>query len=448
MNHLDLFSGIGGFAYAVDRVWPGSTHIFCDTDLFCQAVLTKHWPNSKIYGDIRTITDTQGERLEGWKGNRQKEVGEGIGQENRVDILTGGFPCQPFSQAGKRGGTSDNRHLWPEMLRVIRLTTPTWVIAENVRGLLTIESGLVFEQVCLDLEASGYEVQTFIIPVVSVNAPHRRDRIWFIAHSRHERQTKPEEQTMGSEQLYQGNDTNPTVERLEGSNGSRIARHSKDNINAKNTLSQRSGGGMESNGQVLERQSSKTEDARPSWEENWIEVATRLCGVFNGLSRGLDKDMNDGLYSKYATTFNRITRQDLPCLWQGFQSETFRESIGRFNTIQNKENLFTVLWQYSFNSQGQNDLPFESQQVQDAFMRNVWHEEGTGCPPQEWGYNEQYAREHSDSLSQLSHEVALATAEISNNFVKDRTPRLKALGNAIVPQVAEEIMKAIKQTYD
>src|SRR3990167_9365843 len=281
MNHLDLFSGIGGFALAVDRVWPGSTHIFCDNDLFCQEVLRKHWPDSKIYGDIRIITDTNWNRLQEsgaeqqTGGNRQFPEtsantasnglwqGEtvanekGYAEESRYnrelagrskrsysfqcDILTGGFPCQPFSQAGRRGGTADNSYLWPEMLRVIQLTKPTWVIAENVRGLLTIESGLVFEQVCLDLEASGYEVQPLIIPAVSVNAPHRRDRIWIIAH------------------------------------------------NAQNSISQRSRRGMEGGGQILERQSSEIKDARPSWEENWIEVATRLCTLDDGLPNGLPR---------------------------------------------------------------------------------------------------------------------------------------------------------------
>ncbi|MFA6973145.1 MAG: DNA (cytosine-5-)-methyltransferase [Parcubacteria group bacterium] len=195
MKHLDLFSGIGGFAYAIDQVWPGAEHIFCDNDKFCQQVLKKHWPNSKIYGDIRAIRSRRfiadsdsdrcigrGKKINTTKTNKQT-------QRNlkkyyaKINILTGGFPCQPFSQAGKRRGTEDDRYLWPEMLRVIRLTKPNWVIAENVRGLLTMQGGVVFEQVCLDLEDSGYEVQPFIIPAVAVNAPHRRDRIWFVAHA-------------------------------------------------------------------------------------------------------------------------------------------------------------------------------------------------------------------------------------------------------------------------
>jgi DNA (cytosine-5)-methyltransferase 1 len=167
MKHLDLFSGIGGFAYAIDQVWEDVEHTFCDIEPFSQRVVKKHWPESKVYGDIRDITD-----------------------EPQTDILTGGFPCQPFSAAGKRGGSEDDRFLWPEMLRVIRLTRPTWLIAENVGGIITIENGLVFEQACLDLEASGYAVQPFVLPALSVDAIHRRDRVWIIAYDESQRGEK------------------------------------------------------------------------------------------------------------------------------------------------------------------------------------------------------------------------------------------------------------------
>lgn len=159
IKHLDLFSGIGGFAYAIDQVWDDVEHVFCDIEPFCREILNKHWRGAKTYHDIRDITDEP------------------------ADIVTGGFPCQPFSQAGKRRGTADNRYLWPEMFRVIQIAKPAWVIAENVRGLATWNDGLVLEQVCTDLEAEGYEVQPFIIPACAVNAPHRRERVWFIANS-------------------------------------------------------------------------------------------------------------------------------------------------------------------------------------------------------------------------------------------------------------------------
>jgi DNA (cytosine-5)-methyltransferase 1 len=167
VKHLDLFSGIGGFAYAVDQVWDDAEHVFCDIEPFARKVIARHWPESRIYEDIRDIKS-----------------------EKQADILTGGFPCQPFSSAGKRGGSEDDRFLWPEMLRVIRLTKPEWVIGENVGGILTIEAGLVFEQACSDLEANGYTVQPFVIPAVALDAIHRRDRVWIIAHDESKRRQK------------------------------------------------------------------------------------------------------------------------------------------------------------------------------------------------------------------------------------------------------------------
>jgi DNA (cytosine-5)-methyltransferase 1 len=303
MKHLDLFSGIGGFAYAIDQVFPGSEHIFCDNDKFCQQVIKKHWPNSKIYGDIREITDIT---------NKQ------------CNLLTGGFPCQPFSQAGKRRGTEDDRYLWPEMLRVIRLAKPQWVIAENVRGLLTQQGGVVFQQVCLDLEASGYEVQPFIIPAVAVNAPHRRDRVWIIGN-RYNRQHNGVRQVKevqkrgkinisnrddnGYEQGQNSNDTDTASQRCNTGGDireerqilydKRIAEKNKqerkrwkrgisENDITQNSISKRSGRGLENNGQILESESTKTENERPDWEKNWVEVATSLCGMDDGFPEGLD----------------------------------------------------------------------------------------------------------------------------------------------------------------
>lgn len=269
MLHLDLFSGIGGFALAVDTVWPNSEHVFCDNDKFCQAVLKKHWPNSYIYDDIRSIADTPNTGV--------KEMPK---WEDEVFLLTGGFPCQPFSQAGRRKGTEDNRHLWPEMLRVIQLTKPTWIIAENVRGLLTIEQGLVFEQVCSDLEASGYEVQPLIIPAVAVNAPHRRDRVWFVANRTGKRSSagfsdRKKRQILPNENRNASQDKQERNRRKRG-----VAKVDND---VKNTIGKRGRGWNENSRQVLGGESTKAKNARPSWETNWIEVATKLCSVDDGL---------------------------------------------------------------------------------------------------------------------------------------------------------------------
>jgi DNA (cytosine-5)-methyltransferase 1 len=164
MTHGSLFSGIGGFDLAAE--WMGWQNVFhCEWNTFGQRVLKYYWPDAISYNDI-TKTDFTIHR-------------------GQIDILTGGFPCQPYSNAGKRLGKEDDRHLWPEMLRAIREISPRWIVGENVHGIINWSGGLVFEEVQTDLEAQGYEVQSYVLPVAGVqNAPHRRDRVWFVAYSR------------------------------------------------------------------------------------------------------------------------------------------------------------------------------------------------------------------------------------------------------------------------
>jgi DNA (cytosine-5)-methyltransferase 1 len=165
---LDLFSGLGGFSLGLERTGSFETIAFCDNDKYSKLVLQKHWKGVKIYNDVKEIT-------------KEKFIADGI---QFPDIITGGFPCQPFSVAGKQAGTDDDRHLWPVMFRIIQEFTPRWVIGENVKGLTNIQDGVVFETVCSDLEGAGYEVRAFNIPAAGVGAPHRRERIWIVAHAK------------------------------------------------------------------------------------------------------------------------------------------------------------------------------------------------------------------------------------------------------------------------
>jgi len=169
MTHGSLFSGIGGFDLAAE--WSGFTNLFnCEWEEFPRKVLKHHFPNAEQFGDIKEFNATA--------------------YSGRLDIISGGFPCQPFSVAGKRKGSEDERHLWPEMLRIIGECEPRWVVGENVRGLVSWSDGLVFETCCTDLEALGYSVQSFVVPACATGAPHRRDRVWIVAHSDHEREER------------------------------------------------------------------------------------------------------------------------------------------------------------------------------------------------------------------------------------------------------------------
>ena len=161
MRVLDLFSGSGGFAIAAEMAGGFETVAFCEADPACRRVLARHWPGVPIHDDVRNL--------------RGEQVGA-------VDVVCGGFPCQPFSVAGKRRGSEDDRHLWPEMLRVIEETRPAWVLGENVTGLI----GLALDGVLADLEAAGYASRTFVVPACAVDAPHRRDRVWIVAYAGHD----------------------------------------------------------------------------------------------------------------------------------------------------------------------------------------------------------------------------------------------------------------------
>jgi|DEB0MinimDraft_6_1074348.scaffolds.fasta_scaffold00048_17 DNA (cytosine-5)-methyltransferase 1 len=159
MKVLDLFSGIGGFSLGLERAGM-ETVAFCEIEPFCQKVLKKHWPDVPIFNDVRSLD-----------------------YDGTIDVICGGFPCQPFSVAGKRKGKEDDRHLWPAMFNLIKKYKPNWVIGENVTGLVNM--GL--DEAITDLEGEAYTTRAFIIPACAVNAPHRRDRLWIVANRNSER---------------------------------------------------------------------------------------------------------------------------------------------------------------------------------------------------------------------------------------------------------------------
>jgi len=220
MKHISLFSGISGDTLAAE--WAGfETVLFVENDKFCQKVLTKHWPDVPIIGDIHDVTketianaqyngrdkaQEQGEYPENQrKGTARENIrineSQGIGSSRKltggddcprwkdktgstpITLITGGFPCQPFSVAGKQRGKEDDRYLWPEMLRVIKEVRPVWVVAENVAGLLRMG----IDDCISDLESEGYTTEPYIIPACAVNAPHRRDRVFIVGYSEHSR---------------------------------------------------------------------------------------------------------------------------------------------------------------------------------------------------------------------------------------------------------------------
>jgi len=261
ITHYDLFAGIGGFSLALDTIFheQKNEHIFCEWEAFPTAVLKKHWPDATYYGDIADLvadTDSQRRERERREDERRRRQfsGEVQDKEQGLVIVTGGFPCQPFSHAGRRQGTSDDRYLWPSMFAVIRNVRPDWVIAENVRGLVTWNDGMVLETVCADLESEGYEVQPLIIPACAVGAPHRRDRVWIVAHTVNSGQRRKKQGSNGT------SDSVPQEHREEDGSSRKPQRTVGNGYNH-----------------------------RP-WEADWREVALATChdGVDDGLPRQMD----------------------------------------------------------------------------------------------------------------------------------------------------------------
>ena len=178
MTHVSLFTGIGGADLAAE--WAGfETVLQVEREPFALEVLDKHWPDVPRINDVREVNTD-----ERW---------------DKPAVISAGVPCQPASQAGKRGGAGDDRWLWPEMLRVVQTLAPRWVVAENVYGLLTIDDGMAFESICTDMEGLGYEVQPFIIPACAVDAEHRRDRVFIVANNRSQRAKGHEQKKVSGE---------------------------------------------------------------------------------------------------------------------------------------------------------------------------------------------------------------------------------------------------------
>jgi len=310
---LDLFSGIGGFSLGLESTGGFETIAFVEKDDFCQKVLKKHWPNTTIEGDIRNV-----------KGDKYE-----------ADIITGGFPCQPFSVAGKRKGTDDDRYLWDETIRVIRECKPRWFIGENVEGLININNGVVLRQVQTDLEKEGFEVQCIIIPAAGVGAWHQRKRIWILAHNisnsnsrfsigqKKEIQTRRTSVNSSSEDVSNSNSIG-----LGGWNSKRCAvegwsflSREQERCQMGSKTTRRDEHVSNSNGKGLERHRSKyklqknggekyfVRSSNDKTRESWWQTQSRICRIPNGVSTRMDRNRNERLKSLGNSIVPQIIRE-------------------------------------------------------------------------------------------------------------------------------------------
>jgi len=304
-NHklLDLFSGIGGFSLGAEQ--NGIETIgFVEKDEFCQKVLKKHWSDVPIIDDIRKVNG--------------KDFGA-------ATIISGGFPCQPFSVAGKREGTDDDRYLWDETIRVIRECKPRWFIGENVEGIINIQEGVVLRQVCDDLEKEGFKVQCLVIPASGIGAWHQRKRVWILAHSNSNRDRYEITKSNGEEKEIQrehrkkdsstwksiGADTHDvsnTNSRLSVRENEEVqARGNTSTISGEDVPNSDSKGLAHSNESKLctSKQQRMDSNEKRVWgkvwsfssrcseqnkQQTWWEAQSSLCRNVNGISYELDKD--------------------------------------------------------------------------------------------------------------------------------------------------------------
>ena len=264
-SHIGLFEGIGGFSLAAK--WMGwETKAWCEWNEFGQKVLRHHFPNAEGFGDITKTDFTK--------------------YANTIDILTGGFPCQPYSLAGKRKGKEDERHLWPEMLRAVREIRPTYVVGENVFGLINWNGGLVFNEVQSDLEAEGYEVFPFVLPACSKNAPHRRDRVWFVAYASNQRCNNRGDNRQ--KRCIQGNERTTSEDKSEWNGRERRTWAIGSNVTNTNSANNKTW----SFGEILEQQNREKAngysyvDRTNQWQN--FPTQSPICGGNDGIPDKLD----------------------------------------------------------------------------------------------------------------------------------------------------------------
>ena len=418
LKHLDLFSGIGGFALGLESTGGFETVGFCDNEPFAQKVLKKHWPDVPIYEDVRDV----GVETIGYRG---------------VDIITGGFPCQSISVAGLQKATEDNRWLWPEMFRIIKEIHPTYIIGENVRNLISIREGVVFEQVCTDLEGEGYEVQTYVLSASSQNAPHQRYRCWIVAYANNTGQST-NKRVRQNDWNKKGDNTRRSSTNVADTNDNG---HQRGCIETRNEIT------AGKNAQSIRRTSTKdfggsNNDGRNrkepisdgslqgSRDDNKTRAAT-ATGV-RELSEGEHNNQGTGTEDGYQEDNNRAlvsqgSKRVQPSIYRGLeQNQTLSEDdqVRQRDDKGADSRMDTKDVANSDSERQQEQWRAESIQQEES-----WQAESFGLKRQSWW------------------SVEPSVGRVANG-IPNRVDRLKGLGNAVVPQIPAVLGRAILEVHN
>ena len=478
MRLLDLFSGIGGFSYAAEKLVGGyKTVAFCEMDEFCQKVLQKHWPKIPIYDDVRTLDAT---RL------------------GRIDIVTGGYPCQPFSQAGKRQGEKDERHLWPEMLRIIKSCKPRYVVAENVAG--HVNMGL--DQVLTDLEDQGYTTRPIIIPACAKNAPHRRDRVWIIgelttntnnsgnraSRGNINKEQQTIEQGWKEQPLFEPSRHNENVANTSSLRGQNISGNNKKfaTRSAKNENVEFSNSCSSDRGSELMADTKNVRWEQTEWQ-GWESSRRGSQDIIGSETEREETDRSDATYSESEGLAHSNEREicetkqpgmdsDEKRNWGGLRSKSSRRNqLSGENVADTERKSSDSITDSRSNSKIEEKrqktrTTYGSSGGQDVSNSNSHRSETrlSGQNKRQKGNTKKFVNRdnrqrgwetsNSRSVEQRVGDMAdgLSTGLLRHfdrepdhiprvtTGEKDRAKKLKALGNSIVPQVAAEILLAIR----
>lgn len=425
MNHASLFSGIGGAEVAASMMgWQNLFH--CEIQEFPRKVLDYWFPNSESYEDITKTDFTK------WHG--------------KVDVLTGGFPCQPFSLAGRRKGADDNRYLWPQMLRAIRQIHPTWVVGENVNGIKTMvescqvtqmgrtdylfeenhlyreESRFTLDKICADLEAEGYSVQPIVIPACAIGAPHRRDRVWIIAHSSDPKaETVQQEGKDGICSARPSTHTQCDGHSPQGHGNQRArAKKSKEGQDRPQPGSRRHGSGKTSTYTLQHRRHEVHQDHQSQFP---------------------DGARTNSLGSQWSSSHSYRNGG------KALKASKGLERTGRKRDVQPKERSTSPEWTDRLSRLQRHDAHAISERLEGMYQswgeeserKCVWRDFARHCEEGHW--------KHFPTQSPVcrgNDGIPFDVDSLTISFPKWRQESIKAYGNAWVPQVAYEIFRAIE----
>ena len=400
LKHLDLFSGIGGFSLGLEATGGFETVAFCDIEEFPRKVLQKHWPSVKQYTDIKEL-------------NYEQLKSDGL---LPIDIITGGYPCQPFSVAGRKKGEEDPRHLWPEYFRLVKECRPTWVIGENVGGHIKLGLDTVLE----NLESEGYAVRTFSIPASAIGANHKRERVWIVANSERNYNLREEQRVNGKEEEIQREhwEDDSTTRQFSGTDSIRKSNNT-DVENAGRSLRQRTFIRGENEKEIGQGNADLTQR---SGEASQSDVADTVSGNAQAGREGR-WEIREGHQGEGISSNASSGGEDMANTKSSFRN------VDEINREYGETETQEILGDGSSLSR-----------TQEQVVADTVSERGRGG--ETWGQDAENARQPSTSPWDGWWDIEPDVGRVAYG-VSARTHRLKGLGNSLVPAIPYHIGNVI-----